>query len=297
MNTQKTTLTEKIRSALLIPSRSQWAKWKLLSKLTAVGTLLGFIGVGLTIYTLLPSTPQEPLKKAYDLSDSRRKDFLELLQITQSRQFDTLKIGCVAWSEKSCLAAGKFLILFSEAGWKIESDRVYKMEPNIPSDGMTIATRGEDIANLPKLAPHLGRWSSVDQSQAIISMAFKYMDNPVKSSSDPSLPPNTLGIYFGPEPSLIQTITRDQKNVRKPLIGFLSAASSVVQACSLDQNEKCISALTLWDSEVFKYLREHELDSTAVNKWQHLSAGTEAYSIESIEKKKDLLIRLFFGLG
>jgi hypothetical protein len=73
------------------------------------------------------------------------------------------------------VAAGKFLTLFSEAGWRIDSDRVHKMEPDIPVDGMTIATRADDLADLEKLPPHTGRWSRMDLSQAKILMVFKYM--------------------------------------------------------------------------------------------------------------------------
>jgi len=289
-------LADKIRKIFLIPSLAQWAKWSLPSKLTAVGTALGLVGVALTIYTLQPSVPQVPPKNAYDLSQSRREDFLELLKTAQNEQRDTLRIGCVTWSEVSCLAAGRFLILFSEAGWRIDSDRVYKVEPDIPVDGMTIATGTVDIANLEKLPPHLGRWSIADQSQSVITMAFKYMDNPVNFSKDPSLPPRTLGIYFGSEPSSIQAITPDQKIVRKPLAAFLSAATVVEKVCSLGQNEQCKNTLTSWDSGVFRYLGDHGFDSTVVSEWENLSRSAEGFSIERIEKQKKLLIVLFLGL-
>lgn len=289
-------LAEKIRTVLLIPSLAQWAKWSLPSKLSAVGTALGLVGVALAIYALPPNMSQEPPKRAYDLSQPRRKEFLELLKTTQTEERDTLRIGCVAWSEASCLAAGKFLTLFSEAGWKIDSDRVFRMEPNIPVDGMTIAARSDDIANFEKLPPHLGRWASMDQSQTIILMAFKYMDNPVKFSRDPSLPPRTLGIYFGPEPSLTQAITPDQKIVRKPLVTFLSAATAVEHACSLGQNQQCKNMLTPWESEVSMHLGNRGFDSAAIGKWKNLSKSAERFSMGNIEKQKNLLITLFLGL-
>ncbi len=289
-------LAEKIRKALLIPSRAQWAKWSLPSRLTAVGAALGLVGAAPVIYTLLPSVSQDPPTKAYDLSQSRRKDFLELLKTTQNEQRDTLRIGCVTWSETSCLAAGRFLTVFSEAGWKIDSDRVHKMESDIPVDGMTIAARSDDITNLEKLPPHLGRWSRTNQSGTIILMAFKYMDNPVKFSSDPSLPPRTLGIYFGPEPSLTQAMTPDQKLIRKPLVSFLSAATAVEQACSLGQNEQCKNTLITWESGVLRYLGNNGFDSTVIGKWENLSRSAGNFSMENIEKQKNLLITLFLGL-
>lgn len=239
---------------------------------------------------------QEPPKKAYDLTEARRKDFLELLKTTQSEPRDTLRIGCVTWSEAACLSAGKFLILFSEAGWEIDSDRVHKMEPDIPVDGMTIATRKVDIDNLERLPPHLGRWARIDQSHATILMAFTNMDIPVRFANDPSLPLKTLGIYFGPEPVLTSMSTPAQKDIRKSLMNFLSKATKVEQACSQGLNEQCKNSQTPWEAEVLKYLRSHGFDSTLTSKWENLSRNTKDSPIESIGKQKNLLITIFFGL-
>jgi hypothetical protein len=172
---------------------------------------------------------------------------------------------------------------------------VYKMEPSVPVDGMTIATRGDDTANLAKLPPHLGRWSKIDQSQSIILMAFRYMDNPVNASTDPSLPQNTLGIYFGPEPSSSQTIPSNQKIARKPLIGFLSTANVVEQACLLSQNEQCKRSYVTWQSEVLRYLQDQEFSLEIITKWENLSRNTENFSVENMKKQETLLMMIFLG--
>jgi hypothetical protein len=150
------------------------------------------------LYVDLAPVPVVGQQRPYDLTGDRRKKFLELLSKEQAEPRDTIRVGCTAWSEGSCVAAGQFLILFSEAGWKIDSDRVFRLEPTIPIDGMAMVSRLN--GNLPKLPPHLGTWQKMDASQVTIYWAFEEMGIPVSSSSDPSLPNGTLGIYFGPEP-------------------------------------------------------------------------------------------------
>jgi hypothetical protein len=95
--------------------------------------------------------PQRP----YDLTGTRRERFLKLLNAPQTEPRDILRIGCIEWSDEACVAAGRFLILFSEAGWKIDSDRVFRMEPQIPIDGMAMVSHVTIPSNAPKLPPPL----------------------------------------------------------------------------------------------------------------------------------------------
>lgn len=282
-------LLEQVRKVLLLPSWSQWLKWSLPSKQTTVSTVVGVVGLGLTVYALLPSPPPAPPVKAYDLAESRRASFLELLRIGQSSPRDRIRVGCIPWSEASCIAAGNFLTLLSEAGWEIDGDSVFKVEPSVPVDGMTITSRGDDIANLPKLPPHLGRWSYMDRSQELISMAFRYMDNPVHSSSDPTLPPGTLGIYFGPEPALAQSLKPRDKAAVKELIGYLGAGLDIEQNCVQSQPSECVATLAPWDSAVSEYFQEHGLSDVAVNNWNKLPRNPPEVTRESIERRINLL--------
>jgi len=138
----------------------------------------------------------------YDLTGNRRKEFVKWLGKSQKGNKDVLRIGCTSWSEASCVAAGKFLILFSEAGWSIDLNRVFRMEPQIPIDGMAMVSGGEIPDFAKNLPPHLGFWKAMDPSQATIYQTFRHMKVPISFSTDASLPPNVLGIYFGPEPHI-----------------------------------------------------------------------------------------------
>jgi hypothetical protein len=174
-----------------------------------------------------PLKPTQPLNEVhpYDLSGPREERFLSLLEKPQSGPRDVLRIGCVAWSEHSCLAAGKFLLEFSKAGWTIDSDRVFSMDPEIPTDGVTICTNW--VPPPPKLPPHLGRWQKMDTSQVKVFCALMEIGISVNGASDTSLPTGTLGVYFGPEPS--SQINIDE-NLRKACESPPTAAGSATSA-------------------------------------------------------------------
>jgi hypothetical protein len=157
-----------------------------------------------------PISPPTFQRRPYDLTEDRRKKFLELLGKRPEHQ-DAIRIGCTAWSEASCVAAGKFLILFSEAGWAIDSNRVFRLEPQIPIEGMAMVAHIDSApTNLP---PHLGVWQKMDSSQVAIYWAFLKMGIPVSASSDQSMPVGTLGIYFGSEPQQVQPEPSFTRNI------------------------------------------------------------------------------------
>jgi hypothetical protein len=146
-----------------------------------------------------PAPIHTPIPSVYKLSDERRGRFLRFLA-SQTTPHDKLRIGCTTWSEASCVAAGEFLILFSSAGWQIEGNRVFRLEPQIPIVGVAITTRTP--ANEPKdpLPPYQGRWRQMDDSHKAIYSAFHSLDIPVQGGTDDTLQEGTLGIYFGSEP-------------------------------------------------------------------------------------------------
>lgn len=241
-----------------------------------------------------PQSRQEPSKKAYDLSQDRGYELLKILEIKQGEPRDTLRIGCVPWSEVACLAAGKFLILLSEAGWKIDSDQVYKVEPLIPVDGISITTRGDELANQETLPPHRGRWVKARPSEVVINMAFTQMGIPVRSSRDPSLPPDTLGVYFGPEPALTPTDPA-KKVVRKQVMAFLSDGTEVEHICSRDSDEGCTSARRSWENQVSKYLRNKSFDSSTIREWKG-ARNSDGSPVEQVARQKTWLASLFYLL-
>jgi len=129
----------------------------------------------------------------FELTEDRRNGFLKLLS-AQNGSSDTVRIGCTL-SEKSCVAAGRFLLLFSEAGWQIEENKVFRMEPQIPIVGVAITTRApaDDEGPLP---PHLAdgvRWTRAIKP---FYWAFRSLDIPV-ALRPITLERCTLGIYFG----------------------------------------------------------------------------------------------------
>jgi hypothetical protein len=146
--------------------------------------------------------PQQPPIHPYDLSEERRKQLLGLLSKPQSDPRETLRIGCISWSEESCIAAGKFLIVFSEAGWLIENKKIFREEPAVPIEGAAIVSRMSeaDFKKTQALPPHEGIWQKMDASQQTIYWALRALQVPVGFSSDQSLPSGTIGVYFGPEP-------------------------------------------------------------------------------------------------
>ena len=124
----------------------------------------------------------------FELSDERREQFLKLLSaLTVPR--DTIRIGCT--NDRSCVAAAKFLLLFREAGWQVEDNKVFRIKPEeVPITGVAIMTYVP--AN-----ERIGRWHLIDESHKTIYYAFRSIDIPTCGSRDDSLKQGTLGIYFG----------------------------------------------------------------------------------------------------
>jgi hypothetical protein len=150
-----------------------------------------------------PSTPnlgpsRESGAAFYDLTSEQRGRFVKMLA-AQTAPKDSVRIGCTSWSETSCIAAGKFLLMFSEAGWQIEGDKVFRLEPQIPIAGVALATHTAPGEPTEKLPPHLGRWRLGDESLKTVFWAFHVLNIPTNGATDDSLQNNSLGIYFGPE--------------------------------------------------------------------------------------------------
>jgi len=147
----------------------------------------------------LPQLPSPPVReiRPYDLSIDREGLFLNFLERKQASPRETLRVGCVSWSERACVGAGTFLIEFSKAGWTIDSKKVFRMNVGIPVSGVSICTNKRVPTSLP---PHLGVWQRMTPSQVTINCALWEIGIPVTGSSDPSLPKGTVGVYFGPGP-------------------------------------------------------------------------------------------------
>jgi hypothetical protein len=142
---------------------------------------------------------EETPQRVFDLSEPHRSKLKHLLEQKEPRE--KLRVGCVYWSDAACVAAGEFLIVFSETGWIIDSAKVFRMESLIPKAGVAIVSRPElGTEKLPPLPPHLGRWHKMTPSEITIWSALRQLDIPVSGATESELPEGTIGVYFGPEP-------------------------------------------------------------------------------------------------
>src|SRR5713226_3649653 len=101
--------------------------------------------------------PPPPLEHVYDLSGDRRTKFEESLK-KQTEPKAIIRVGCDDQSEQSCLAAGRFLLAISEAGWEIDSKQVFRMRQTIPKEGISVAWNDKNAEKYKNLPPHEGFW-------------------------------------------------------------------------------------------------------------------------------------------
>lgn len=277
-----------------IPRRTQWNGWKPFTRFAYVASMASVIGLFFTLAWSWYTRPQTPPPKAYDLSDARRTKFRELLQVTSEMHVDRLRVGCVAWSEDSCIAAGEFAALFSEAGWDIEGNQVIKVDTTVPVKGVSIVARNAPILALPQLPLHEGRWGRIDMSNQLIMSAFRIMDNPVHSSSDPSLPnDNTLGIYFGPNTDLFSTVNSEKKKQGERLFDFVKNGLAIEQMCLKSSIAACKGRRVSWEAEVKSYIDDQKFGDDKVSSWVALSCNGVTASNGSIGKQLNFLSGLF----
>ncbi|MCD5976755.1 hypothetical protein [Pseudomonas quasicaspiana] len=229
----------------------------------------------------------------YDLSESRREAFFKLLQVNEDANFQKLKIGCVAWSESSCVAAGKFLVLLSQAGWEIEGGQVYKMEPSIPVNGMSIAARNDSTSSLPTLPPHLGRWAVMSDGGVLLTAAFKYMDSSVHSTSDPSLGDHVLGVYFGPDAPTQPSMELKDKNLRMPLIDYFKTSVLLERQCLVLPDGACTVRVAALLDQVQRYLADGKLGQAAISQWKNLMAEFGEPTHTDLVKARNFLAQMF----
>lgn len=243
------------------------------------------------------SKPVPPtLIDAYAVNSSNRDRYIELFRTGQFGQRDKLRIGCVEWSESSCVAAGNFLRLLSEAGWEIDSDAVIRMQPSVPVEGVSIVSSGDDLVGLPKVPPHMGRWSRSDISYEILTAAFKLMGVPVYFSSDPTLQPGTTGVYFGPKPKLDAPVKQKDEIVRRELLRYVGLGMAIQQACSQQSVELCAGELFTWETSVSSFLRQQRFNSDAVNRWLALPQANAASATADMKIKLDMLMPFVLGI-
>ncbi|WP_249686965.1 hypothetical protein [Pectobacterium polaris] len=285
-------LIDRIRRMLLVPTRMQWKRWSLPAKHSCVSAFIGVIGIAIGVYMAIPATVID----AYAVDSSNRDSYLELFRTGQFGQRDKLRIGCVEWSEASCVAASNYLRLLSEAGWEIDSDTVIRMQPSVPVEGVSIVSRGDGLADLPKVPPHMGHWSRPDISQEVLTAAFKLMGVPVYFSSDPTLQSGTTGVYFGPKPTLDIQIKQKDEKVRRELLSYVDSGMVIQRVCSQQPVELCAGELFSWEKSVSSFLRQQRFNSSAVNRWLALPQANAASATADMKIKLDMLMPFVLGI-
>jgi hypothetical protein len=205
---------------------------------------------------------------AYDLTGRRGELFLALLN-TQLEPRDTLRVGCISWIAESCVAAGKFLLLFSQAGWKIDSNRVFRFDPAIPPEGVTIAAKAPRYTdNLP---PHLGHWGIMDASQGTFWQTFVWMQIPVGASGDPDMPEGTIGVYFGPVPNNVNVRTAAQaQEALMQMMGLILIELKVLERTCPTEADLCKTKSLQW-AQVVSVLLDYcdcGLDKSWPKRWK-----------------------------
>ena len=104
----------------------------------------------------------------------------------------------------------------SEAGWNIDSGKVFRLDSLIPHAGVSIVSKTDpENADLPPLPPHLGRWHPMSESEVTLHFAFRSIRIPVDGSSEKDLPEGTVGVYFGPEPENLLPISTSERDTWK----------------------------------------------------------------------------------
>ncbi len=205
--------------------------------------------------------------RPYDLTGTRRTEFLE--QLRPPTGANTLRIGCLEWSEHACVSAGQFLVLFSEAGWKIDQNKVFRLENPIPQEGVSIVSLPEPG---PAQPPHLGRWHKGDLTEATLCLGFMKMGLRPYGSSDPSLGSAITGVYFGPEPASLSVVEKREVQALQ-IVKFVYEGNAIG---TLPGEE------SKWDTEVQSWLKTNFGES----------ASDKFRECLGIEKRKKFLISL-----
>jgi hypothetical protein len=203
-----------------------------------------------------PTVSAAQAVRPYDLPDERRSKFLALLKPPIGA--DTLRIGCLAWSEHACVSAGRFLVLFSEAGWTIDGNKVFRLDNSIPNEGVSLVSLPEPG---PPLPPHLGRWHAMDSTEITLLLAFTKMGLKPNESTDSSLSRTITGVYFGPEPLTMRVDKRDLQIMQ--VMEFISE-SGAIESRTSGEAGTALQDENDWDARVQNWLRSDLGEPTTI---------------------------------
>jgi hypothetical protein len=282
---------EWLLKCLLIPSKTQWKTWSLPSKIGVIGVLatliFGVVGLAFSVV----EWPRQPPLKAYETITSQREVFEKYVRVEPDMHPDRLRIACSQMSSDSCVTANLFAEMFSDAGWEIEGNKVFREEASLPVGGVSTVTNDRALAGLPSMPPGRGRWSSIDLSTEIVIAAFRLMDNPVGASSDPSLADGTLGVYFGPDTETKVTLSKSLKVLGPSLLELIKQGEQLKAVCLSESADECKVTLSPWEAKVSSLLKSHIWVVDHSGEWGAMWQQSDA-TAESISHQLNYLIGL-----
>ena len=202
----------------------------------------------------------QPTFRPYDLPVERRAEVLSLLK--PPNKANAIRVGCLGWSERACVTAGRFLLLLSEAGWTIDENKVFRLDNTIPNESVSIVSPPEPG---PPLPPHLGRWHAESLSEITLFLAFTKMGLKPNGSTDSSLTSTITGVYFGPEP---HALVVDKRSVQGLQVGKFVYESKAIEKRSSEVGVD-LQQETEWDAGVQDWLRM-EIGEAASTRFREL---------------------------
>jgi len=156
-----------------------------------------------------------PPSRRHTLSESESRAFASPL-MAQTSPRETIKLGCAAADENTCVYAGQFLDLFREAGWLVQGNQVERVTLAKPMAGVILFQKGTG-----KLDPNnwrSGLWTQASPSIENVRRAFLNIGVEPEAAVDANYPSGVLGVYFGSEkenPSERTALTDMEENIEK----------------------------------------------------------------------------------
>jgi len=137
----------------------------------------GILGIGLTLFRMYTDS-KKPL---HSFSAKEKSDFVSTLK-ARGVPDHSVWLACPVGREDICQKVRQFVVMFKDAGWRVEQDRVNTWNPAHPLGGVYLILNSAD---------------RIDTSS--VKNSFLSLGIPVQAASAPDVPSNSIGIFFGPD--------------------------------------------------------------------------------------------------
>lgn len=137
----------------------------------------GILGIGVTLFRMY-SDSKKPL---HSFSAKEKSDFVSALK-AKGVPAHSVWLACPSEREDICQKVRQFVVMFKDAGWQVEENRVHMWNPAHPLGGVHLILNSAD---------------RIDTSG--VKSSFLSLGIPVQAVSAPDVPGNSIGIFFGPD--------------------------------------------------------------------------------------------------